>query len=275
MKKTVLCVLASSLVLTVCAQQPPVDRKTRGCGDPPGYSDTPVIPGQPWKVHDISRPHPPKVQGTVVTTPPPADAVVLFNGKDLSQWKSYARGREVTPQWRVANGYAEVAGRGDLVTKQEFGDIQLHLEWQVPSPVEGCGQWAANSGVILMGRYEIQVLESFNSVTYADGQASAMYGQFPPRANASLAPGQWQSYDILFEAPKWEGSKMVKAPTVTVIHNGVMVHNHQEFVGQMAHRIHKPFEVHGPEAPLTLQNHDATVRFRNIWIRPLKGYDTK
>lgn len=274
MNKPILFLLASTLVLTVCAQ-PPEDRKTRGCSDPPGYSDTPVIPGQTWRVHDITRPHPPKVPGAVVTTPPPADAAVLFNGKDLSQWKSYIRGRESAPQWKVANGYVEVAGRGDLVTKQQFGDIQLHLEWQVPTPVEGCGQWAANSGVILMGRYEIQVLESFNSVTYADGQASAMYGQFPPRVNASLPPGQWQSYDILFEAPRWEGSKMLKAPAVTVFHNGVMVHHRQEFVGQMAHRIHKPFEVHGPEAPLVLQNHDATVRYRNIWIRPLKGYDAK
>ncbi len=274
MKKSILCVLASTLILTVCAQ-PPEDRAKRGCTDPPGYSDTPLIPGQTWKVHDISRPHPPKVSGAVVTTPPPADAIVLFNGRDLSQWTTYLRGKAVPPQWKVANGYVETGGRGDLTTKLQFGDIQLHLEWMAPSPVEGCGQWAANSGVIIMGRYEIQVLEAFSNVTYADGQAAAIYGQFPPLVNASLPPGQWQSYDILFEAPKWEGSKLVKPPTVTVILNGLMVHNHQAFVGQMAHRIYKPFEAHGPEAPLTLQNHDATVRYRNIWVRKLKGYDQK
>lgn len=274
MRKTGLIIALCLLTGLACGQQAQ-NRAKRGCSDPPGYSDTPVLPGQTWKVHDISRPHPKLVPSKAVAVPAPPDAIVLFDGKDLSQWKSYDRGKEIVPAWKVENGYVEVTGRGDLISKQEFGDIQLHLEWMAPKPVEGCGQWASNSGVILMGRYEIQVLESANSITYADGQASAIYGQFPPLVNASAQPGEWQSYDIVFEAPKFEDGKLVKPPYVTVIHNGVVVHNHQAFIGQMAHRVHRAFEAHGPEAPLLLQNHDATVRYRNIWVRRIGGYDSK
>ena len=269
-RASILAVALSCAAALACAQ---VDRAKRGCGDPPGYSDTPVIPGQTWKVHDIARPKPPRVASKPVTTPPPSDAIVLFDGKDLSKWTSYRRGEQMEPQWKVENGILTVAGRGDLVTKEPLGDIQLHLEWKAEP--EGCGQWRGNSGVILMGRYEIQVLDTYENVTYSDGQAASIYGQFPPRVNASSPSGDWNSYDIVFEAPKFDGDKVVEPPRVTVIHNGVMVHNRQAFVGQMAHRVYKPFEPHGPEAPLVLQNHDATVYFRNIWARKLKGYDQK
>jgi hypothetical protein len=245
------------------------DRSKRGCGDPPGYSDTPVLPGQTWKVHDIARPHPPRVEGKPVLVPPPADATVLFDGKDLSKWYSTIDKKQAAPQWKVANGAVEVSGKGDLISREKFGDMQLHLEWQAPATPEGCGQWRGNSGVIIMGRYEIQVLDTYNNKTYADGQAAAMYGQFPPLSDSISKPGEWNSYDIVFKAPRFENGKVAQPPVVTVIHNGVVVHNQRPFIGQMAHRIYVPLKEHGPEESLVIQNHDATMRFRNIWIRRL------
>jgi hypothetical protein len=262
-----LLILAAAAALAACAQ--PV--KPLPCPDPPGYRDTPQLPGQPWKVHDIDRPRPARVTGSVVSTPPPSDAIVLFGGKDLSAWTSSRRGQPVEPQWKVEHGVLTVAGRGDLVTKEQFGDIQLHLEWK--PGLANCGQNRGNSGVILMGRYEIQVLESYENETYADGQAASIYGQFPPLKNATSPPDQWNSYDIIFKAPKFEDGKLVSPPIVTVIHNGVLVHHAQPFIGQMAHRIHRPFEPHGPEAPLVLQNHNEPTSFRNIWVRRLGAYD--
>lgn len=238
-----------------------------------GYRDTAVLPGQRWRVHDIDRPRPRAVDPGTASTPerpgrPPSDAIVLFDGKDTSRLVWPAGG------WKLENGYLEIAGKGqDLVSRESFGDIQLHVEWMAPPNPQRAGQWRGNSGVILMGRYEIQVLDSYDAATYADGQAASMYGQFPPLVNASRQPGEWQSYDIIFEAPRFEGDKLIKPPIVTVLHNGVLVHNHQAFIGQMAHRIHKPFEPHGPEAPLVIQNHDVPVRYRNIWLRRIGGYD--
>jgi hypothetical protein len=261
--------LFAAAALVACAQAPAP--KPVPCPDSPGYRDTPVLPGQTWKVHDIDRPRPARVQGSVVATPPPSDAIVLFDGKGLDAWTSYRRGQQLDPQWKVEGGVLTVAGRGDLVTKEQFGDIQLHIEWK-PGLVN-CGQNRGNSGVILMGRYEIQVLESYDNETYADGQAASIYGQFPPLKNATSPANEWNSYDIIFKAPKFEGDKLVSPPVVTVIHNGVLVHHAQAFIGQMAHRIHKPFEAHGPEAPLVLQNHNEPTSFRNIWVRRLGKYD--
>ena len=243
-----------------------------------GYRDTPVLPGQKWKVHDIDRPRPRVVTpGTNPTQErpgtPPSDAVVLFDGKDLSKWR-WRGGGSVPKGWKVQGGYMEVVEKGDsIATKDSFGDIQLHAEWQVPANPPRTGQWRGNSGIIIMGRYEIQVLDSYDAATYADGQAASIYGQFPPLVNASRKPGEWQFYDIIFEAPKFEGGKLVKNPYVTVLHNGVVVHHHQPFIGQMAHRVHRPFEAHGPEAPLVIQNHDVPVRYRSIWVRKLGSYD--
>ena len=263
---------AASLVFVVAAGQQPPPVKAKLQGDL-GYRDTPMLPGQRWRVHDIERPRPRAVDpGTPSTQQvpgrPPSDAVVLFDGRDTSRLRWPARG------WKLENGYLEVTGKGqDLVSQESFGDIQLHVEWMVPPEPRTVGQWRGNSGIILMGRYEVQVLDSFEVATYADGQAAALYGQFPPLVNASRLPGQWQTYDIIFEAPKFSGGQVAKPPIVTVLHNGVVVHNHQAFIGQMAHRIHKPFERHPPEAPLVIQNHDVPIRYRNIWVRRLGGYD--
>lgn len=243
-----------------------------------GYSDTPVIPGQKWKVHDISRPAPALVTPGAKLGDAPSDAVVLFNGKDLSQWVTPGRGADkgkmVEPKWTVKDGYMFSAAKsGDLVSKEKFGDSQIHVEWAVPAEIDGASQWRGNSGILIMSRYEIQVLDSWNNPTYADGQAGSIYGQWPPLKNASRKPGEWQAHDIVFEAPKWEGDKMVKAPYVTVFHNGVLMHHRQEIIGPMAHRTVLKFEKHQAEEPLALQDHDTRTRFRNIWIRRLKGYD--
>jgi hypothetical protein len=243
---------------------------------PTGYRDTPVLPGQKWKVHDIDRPKPRVVTPGAKPGDPPSDAIVLFDGKDLNKWMVQGkRGEGLKPaNWKVADGYMEVTpGAGSLVTKDKFGSIQLHLEWMAPTELSGDSQWRANSGVIIMSRYEIQVLDSYNNPTYADGQAGAIYGQWPPLVNASRPPGQWQVYDIVFEAPKFEGQKLVKPAYETVFHNGVLLHNRQEVTGRMAHRVVGTYAPHGDEEPLSLQDHDVPVRYRNIWLRKLTGYD--
>ncbi|MEZ5402504.1 MAG: DUF1080 domain-containing protein [Bryobacteraceae bacterium] len=243
-----------------------------------GYSDTPVIPGQKWRVHDIDRPRPTVVTPGANPGDPPSDAVVLFDGKDLAKWETRgkrANAGQMSPAlWPVHDGYFEVGrGTGDLVTKEKFGDCQLHIEWSSPTVIDGDSQWRGNSGILLMHRYEIQVLDSFNNKTYADGQAGSIYGQFPPLVNASRPPGEWQTYDIVFRAPRFEGGQLKESARATVIHNGVLLHHDQELVGPMAHKVVRKYEVHGAEEPLALQDHDTPVRYRNVWIRRLKGYD--
>ncbi len=271
MKTFWLLALAASLF----AQQ--ADHPKEAGDDRTGYTDTPQLPGQKWKVHDAARPRPRKVTPglPLLQEAPPADAIVLFDGKDLSKWVTVARGGQPEePRWKVRDGYLEVAPRtGRLVTKEKFGDIQLHLEWMVPSGVEGAGQGRGNSGVEIMGRYEIQVLESFANQTYADGQAASIYGQYPPLVNASRPQGEWNVYDIFFEAPKFDGDKLLKPAYVTVVHNGVMVHHRQEILGQAVHRKVAKYTPHGAEESLSLQDHGQTVRYRNIWIRRLRPYD--
>jgi hypothetical protein len=239
-----------------------------------GFDDTPILPNQPWHVHDYKRPHPKVVTpGTPSTQQQPgrapSDAIVLFDGKDLSKWTT----EQGAPQWVVRNGYFEVAGKGDLISKEKFGDCQLHVEWMAPPVVQGNSQARGNSGVILMSRYEIQVLDSYNNPTYADGQAGAIYGQWPPLVNASRKPGEWQTYDIVFEAPKFEGARLVKSAYQTVFHNGVVLHNHKEVIGRMVYRQVGTYAPHASEEPLMLQNHHNPVRYRNIWVRRLGGYD--
>ncbi len=269
MKVLILTAFATILV----AQQPP---KEAG-DDKRGYTDTPRLPNQKWRVHDAERPHPPKVTSGVplLNEAPPSDAVVLFDGKDLSQWIATVRGgAQQQPAWKVENGYMEVVPRsGRLVTKQKFGDCQLHIEWMVPKDVEGAGQGRGNSGVELMTHYEIQVLESYENMTYADGQAASIYGQWPPLVNASRPPGEWNVYDIFFEAPRFEGDRLRKPGYVTVVHNGILVHNHQQILGAAIHRKVAEYAPHAAEEPLSLQDHGQRVRYRNIWIRRLKPYD--
>ena len=173
-----------------------------------GFTDTPMLPGLPYHVHDPSRPHPPVVTPAAEPGGAPSDAIVLFDGKDLSKWSghpsSITRAGQAGPaEWKVESGYIEVVpGTGDISTKEKFGDCQLHVEWAAPAEVKGNSQARGNSGVLLMGRYEVQVLDSFDNPTYADGQAGAIYGQWPPLANPARKPGEWQIYDIVFEAPR-------------------------------------------------------------------------
>jgi hypothetical protein len=224
-----------------------------------------------WKPHDRNRPAPPVVDPGVPSsenTPgrAPSDAIALFDGKDLSKWSQ----KDGSPaKWKVADGYFEVVPKtGYIYTRQPFGDCQLHVEFAEPSPAVGEDQDRGNSGVILMGLYEIQVLDSFQSRTYPDGQAAAVYGQYPPLLNASRAPGLWQSYDIIFHAPRFSGEgKLVRPARVTVLHNGVMVQDNVEIKGPTA--TGKPYEAHAEKLPLALQDHNHPVRFRNIWIREL------
>jgi len=272
MKSFFLFLAASAALLA----QPQARPKEAG-DDRSGYTDTPQLPGQPWKVHDAARARPHKVTPgqPLLQEAPPADAIVLFNGKDLSHWISMGRdGKAKDPAWKVENGYMEIVPRsGGLVTKEKFGDVQLHLEFMVPQSVQGAGQGRGNSGVELMRRYEIQVLESYENVTYADGQAASIYGQWPPLVNASRPQGEWNVYDIFFEAPKFEGEKLTQPGYVTVVHNGILVHHRKEILGKAIHRRVASYSPHGPEEPLSLQDHGQIVRYRNIWIRRLKGYD--
>lgn len=256
----------------------PVDGEDHGPA-PVGYTDTPVIPGQKWRVHDIDRPRPRTVTPGSAYGKPPSDAIVLFDGKDLSKWvemgKRQNAGKMVPPSWNIENGYFECVPRvGDIATKEKFGDMQLHVEWASPVGIDGESQNRGNSGILIMGRYEVQVLDSWNNKTYADGQAGAIYGWWPPLVNVAKKPGEWQTYDILFEAPKFDGQRLVKTAFVTVIHNGVMLHHHQEIGGPMAHRIVRTYQPHAPEEPLMLQNHNTKVRYRNIWARKLTTYDS-
>ena len=256
------------------------EQKKKGKGGPPavGYDDTPYLPDGKWRVHDINRPRPKLVTPAARIGDPPSDAIVLFSGKDLSKWQSSGKrenaGKLGAPGWKIENGYMEVTrDSGDLITIEKFGDVQLHIEWAAPAVIESSSQLRGNSGVLLMSRYEIQVLDSWDNLTYADGGAGSIYGQTPPLVNAARRPGEWQSFDIVFEAPRFEGGRLAKPAYFTVIHNGVLLHNRREVIGRMAHRIVGTYAPHEAEEPLGLQNHGNPVRYRNIWVRRLKGYD--
>jgi hypothetical protein len=239
-----------------------------------GYNDTPLVPGTKWHIHDGDRPQPRIVkpgEHFSQKADPPSDAVVLFNGKDFSKWQGEG-GKEV--KWKLEDDFMETTKTGRIRTKDEFGDFQLHIEFATPSKVEGSGQGRGNNGVNIFGRYEIQVLDSYNNPTYPDGQAGAIYGQTPPLVNASKGPGEWQTYDIVFETPRWDDSgKQTKPGYVTVLHNGVILHNRRELLGGTTHRAIVPFKPHPPHGYLELYEHGNPVRFRNIWIRPLGEYD--
>jgi hypothetical protein len=221
-----------------------------------------------WKVHDMNRPTPKLVTPAEQPGQPPSDAVVLFDGKDLSNWVSEKDGSDA--KWKVENGYMEVVKKtGNICTKQAFGDCQLHIEWASPEKTTGSSQDRGNSGVFLMSNYEVQVLDSYNNRTYADGQAAAIYGQKPPLVNACRPPGQWQSYDIIFHRPIFENDKVVKPATITVLHNGVLVQDHFEIEGKTVWKKRAKYHHHPDKMPLMLQDHSHPVRYRNIWIRQL------
>jgi hypothetical protein len=226
---------------------------------------------QQWPVHDETRPMPTVVDPGPAgpPAPVPADAAVLFGGADLSGWVT-AKGAPVT--WPVRDGYLEVVkGSGAIRTKAAFGDCQLHVEWASPAAAAGTGQDRGNSGVFLMDTYEVQVLDSYNSKTYADGMAASIYGQFPPLVNASRKPGEWQTYDIVFHRPRFDANGAVLSPArMTVFHNGILVHDNDELTGPTAHKARPPYKAHADRLPISLQDHSHPVRYRNIWIRDLE-----
>ena len=224
-----------------------------------------------WPQHSEERPKPRVVEpGAPFTVAPPADAIVLFDGRSLDRWTS---GKGEAAKWRVDDGaFVAVPGTGTLSTKDGYGDVQLHVEWMAPDPPVGKGQDRGNSGVFMAdGRYEVQVLDSRNNDTYADGQAGALYGQFPPLVNASRAPGQWQTYEIIYHRPRFKADGSLLTPArFTVLHNGVLIQNNRELVGPTANRSRPPYTAHADRMPITLQDHGHPVRFRNIWLRDLE-----
>lgn len=241
-----------------------------GAQDRPGFRDTPMLPGGKWHVHDADRPLPPIVTPGANPGQPPSDAVVLFDGTSLDKWTS-AQG-----PWELKDGVLTVPPRrdkavsNDLVSRQSFGDVQLHLEFRSPSPPRNSSQDRGNSGVWFMQRYEVQILDGYDNPTYADGTVGAVYGFKPPLVNASRPPGEWQSYDIVFERPHFAADgKLLEPAHVTVFLNGVLVQNRQAMLGTTIWRKVATYTAHGDAAPLQLQDHDQPVSFRNIWVRPL------
>jgi hypothetical protein len=231
-------------------------------------------PPKEWEIHDLNRPQPKVIEPATASTEgqagrAPSDAIVLFDGKDLSRWR--ADKGDGPAGWKVENGYMEVVkGAGGIHTDQGFGDVQLHVEWRAATPGHGEGQERSNSGVFLMRQYEVQVLDSHGNKTYPDGQASALYGQYPPLVNASRPAGEWQTYDIVFHAPRFGADGAVARPArVTVFHNGVLTQDNRELTGPTAHKARPPYKAHADRLPIGLQDHGDPVRFRNIWVREL------
>jgi len=227
-------------------------------------------PDGKWHVHDPARPQP------VVVTPgsfsaeatPPSDAIVLFNGSDMSQWVDRKTGGPV--QWHIDDGVM-VAAKGDIVSTNQFGDMQLHVEFLEPDPGNHSGQDRGNSGVFLMGHYEIQVLDCYQAKTYADGMTGAIYGQHPPLVNACKPPGEWQTYDIIFNVPHFDDSgKLITPACATVIYNGIIVQNHQAIRGDTNWKSPGQYSPTGATGPIALQFHNHPVRYRNIWVRPIE-----
>lgn len=247
-KKSLLLVFSLFMVYGVFAQGAPRQ------GDP--------------KLSEYWDPQPEIVTPGKTNAEPPSDATVLFNGKDFSKWKSN-NGGDV--KWTLADGAMTVVrGTGGITSTEKFGDCQLHIEWRTPSEVKGESQGRGNSGIFLMGKYELQVLDSYNNKTYANGQAASIYKQLPPLVNASRKPGEWQTYDVIFTAPRFnEKGKMLTPARITVIHNGVLVQNNSSLWGPTEYIGIPVYEKHGDKEPISLQDHGDPVSFRNIWVRPL------
>lgn len=222
----------------------------------------------PASFTEVWSPVPKIVTAGQTTNPPPSDAIVLFDGKDVSAWQAQDGG---AVKWKVADGCMTVEpGKGVIITRQPFGDCQLHIEWRTPSVVKGNSQGRGNSGIILMGNYELQVLDSYNNPTYSNGQAGSIYKQFMPLVNASRKPGEWQTYDVVFTAPEFNKDSTIKKPaTITVFHNGVLVQNHATLFGKTEYIGIGKYIPHAPKESLVLQDHGDLVSYRNIWIREL------
>jgi hypothetical protein len=254
--------LACSLLL-LAAASPAADLvKAKDGSGVYGYKDTPKLPWTGYVVHDPDRPAPPRVDPGPAGPPAPApkDAVVLFDGTGLEAW--------APNQWRVVDGTIE-AGPGDLTSRQSFGDFQLHLEWMAPASFKGEWYDQGNNGVRLHGLYEIQIFDSYTEKIYPDGQAAAVYGQTPPLVNATRPPGEWQTFDILFRAPVFEGEALVRPARVTVLHNGLLAQWDTEIHGETGHRILPEYKSRAARGPIELSGHNCPVRFRSLWIRPI------
>lgn len=222
---------------------------------------TPVVAAE--YLNGIKWEEPTKVTPGDKDSDAPSDAVVLFDGENLDAWHG-------GDKWSVADGVATV-GKGQISTKQKFGDCQLHIEWSAPNPPQGEGQACGNSGVFLMGMYEIQVLDSFSSTTYHDGQAGAIYKQKPPAVNAMRGPGKWNTYDIYWTCPQFdEDGELVSPAYLTAVHNGVLIHNHLELLGDTPYTRPPKYSAHEAVGPIALQDHGSPVRYRNIWVREYK-----
>lgn len=260
--KIVLSVVLATLIFGMCSHAAPEAEK--------------------YSVHDKNRKHPPVITPPSQVGQPPSDAIVLFDGsKDTAEkrWNPEKKGAIGFP-WKIENDYMEVIKKsGGIRTKKQFGNCQLHVEWMTPEGIDPkiIGQKRSNSGVFLMDRYEVQVLDSFTddnyktNYTYADGQASSLYGQHPPMVNVCRKPGQWQTYDISFLKPLFdENGKLVRKARITVIHNGVVVHNNLEIEGTTHHKRKARYRPHtNGKGHIRLQDHGNPIRFRNIWIREL------
>ena len=276
-KKTAnVCILFFAIITPLAAAQ------TNNSETIEGFRDTPLLPGTKWHVHDPDRPQPPVVtpgETFSLNAPAPSDAEVLFNGKDLSKWQG-AHGQAAP--WTIKDGYMETAAQQGIRTRGKWADFQLHVEFATPNPAKGTGQGRGNSGILINNMYEVQILDSYQAKTYPDGQCAAIYGQSPPLVNASKPPGEWQSYDIIFESPRWnDKGDLVKKAIVTVLHNGVVTQNHYELIGgtdginsQVPWRsLAKYSAPHSPDVFIELQYHNNPLRFRNIWIRKLGERD--
>ena len=227
-----------------------------------GYKDTPRLPWCEWLVHDPDRPAPRRIDPGPPgpPAPVPADAMVLFDGKDMNKWEP--------SDWKLEDGCL-VSGDKVLVSKPAFGDAQIHVEWMTPAGFGGPWYNRGNNGVLLMGLYEIQIFDSYNEKLYPDGQAAAIYGQTPPLVNVTRPPGQWQSYDIVFTAPVFEGGKLLRPARLTLFHNGVLAQCNEVIHGETAHREVPEYKTPISKGPLSLGGHGCPVRFRNIWVRNL------
>lgn len=235
--------------------------------EPPDWNDG--LPQQyesVWKVHDMHRPHPRPVQPGARASDAPSDAIVLFDGTSLAEWRPGKKGH-----WKLESGYMEANDSGGMQTKRTFGDCQLHLEYRAPNPPQRVSQYRGNSGIFFMGKYEVQVLDNYDNGTYSDGYIGSVYGQHPPLVFAGRKPGEWQTFDIIFRAPRFEGDKLVEEARVTAFLNGVLVQHNAKVFGGTNWRQLATYKAHDPKLPLRLQDHGdkQKVRFRNIWIREL------
>lgn len=223
----------------------------------------------PPEATEFYEPIPKKIQAASQSGGAPSDAIVLFDGTSLEAWRNAENGNEA--KWTVSDKVLTVnPGSGPIETKQEFGDVQLHIEWQAPQEIKGEGQGRGNSGLFLMNKYEVQILDSYESKTYTNGQAGSVYKQSPPLVNVTRSPKEWNVYDIIFRAPRFnKGGMLVKPATVTVLHNGVLVQDHFEIKGPTTYAGIPHYAAHSDKLPILLQDHGNPVSFRNIWVREL------